>query len=140
MKPILLTTLFLSTAWLLGKQTTAIAQLSPTSSNISVQSGQLSRDAATFPNFFQQGQESLDREIQLLYQRQNIPSGSSEAPIEFPLTIEGNPQTELDRLPQIRLRDFERIPSKSKIIDKASFVKKLKINQMLSHSSPTWHP
>jgi hypothetical protein len=71
---------------------------------------QLSRDAAPFPNFFQSGQENLEREIQLLYKRQNALSASSEALAEAPLKIKVNPQAELDRLPQIEPSDFQSQP------------------------------
>ncbi len=102
MKLISVTALFFSVVWLVGEQAAAIAQLSP-SAKISAPTAQLSRDVAPFPNFFQQGQESLDREIQLLYQRQNAPSASSgESLSEPPLKINVNPQAERDRLPQIQ--------------------------------------
>jgi hypothetical protein len=84
-----------STAWLPGKQALAVEnQESPLTP---AQAQQLSRDLIPSPSqeFFQQGREMLEKEIQLLNQRQNTTS-------EPPLQINVEPQTELDRLPQLQ--------------------------------------
>jgi hypothetical protein len=65
----------------------------------------LERDVAPFPNFFKQGRENLNTEIQLLYQRENTQRTSNQSPPESPLRINVQPQEELERLPQIRPSD-----------------------------------
>jgi hypothetical protein len=66
---------------------------------------QLNLDVAPFPNFFKEGRENLNTEIQLLYQRQNSARTSSESVTESPLRINVKPEAELDRLPQIQPSD-----------------------------------
>lgn len=85
-----------STAWLPEKQALAVEnQESPLLTPAQAQ--QLSRDLIPSPSqeFFQQGREMLEKEIQLLNQRQNTAT-------EPPLQINVEPQTELDRLPQLQ--------------------------------------
>ena len=84
-----------STAWLPEKQALAVENqeypLTP------AQAQQLSRDLIPSPSqeFFQQGREMLEKEIRLLDQRQHTST-------EPPLKINVEPQTELDRLPQLQ--------------------------------------
>ena len=95
MKTIFTTLAIACGVWLIVKQPAALSQvpspLAPTS--------QLSRDMSRFPNFFQEGLEDREKEIQHLLDRQ-------EAATEPVLQNNVNSQAELDRLPQIQPNDF----------------------------------
>jgi hypothetical protein len=105
MKPILtsittVTALVFSAAWLLGEQTAASAgQEAPTLTPSQAQ--QLQRDLVPHnsQDFFRQGQERIEREIQLL-------SESQRASSEPLLKINVNTQTPQDRLPLLQLYQF----------------------------------
>ena len=91
--------LLLSIAGLLSKPTVAVAN----QESLSLE--QLSRDLIpTTPSqeFFQQGQQKIEREIFLLEQRQNA---ALSEPI---LKINVDTSTELDRLPQLQPSDLQR--------------------------------
>ena len=105
MKPILtsittLTALVFSAAWLLCEQTAAWTQQeAPTLTPSQVQ--QLQRDLVPHnsQDFFRQGQERIEREIQLL-------SESQRASSEPLLKINVNTQTQQDRLPHLQPYEF----------------------------------
>ncbi len=85
----------LSTVGLLSQQTSAASQESPLTP---AQANQFSRDlvpSTPSQDFFRQGQQRIEREIQLLLQRRNASS-------EELLRINVNSQAELDRLPQLQ--------------------------------------
>jgi hypothetical protein len=94
--------LAVSTAWLIGEPTKAVASessgLTPSEAN------RLSRDLATpspSQDFFRQGQQMMEGEIQRLLQRQNA---SSDSPLKTEPSFQNNVdiQKELDRLPQLQ--------------------------------------
>lgn len=93
---ITITTAFLAAIVVLGQQNLVLASLAPLTP---AQLAQFARDFAPYPDFFQQGRELFEQEIQRMYQQQN-------AVHESPLKIELNPQAEIDRLPQIQPSDF----------------------------------
>lgn len=80
-------------AGLLAQQSSANSQSSLTPA----QSARIARDLVPSQSqeFFRQGQEKLEREIQHLRQQQT-------ASPESPLKVNVNPQTELERLPQVQ--------------------------------------
>ncbi|HBB33569.1 MAG TPA: hypothetical protein DDZ80_22120 [Cyanobacteria bacterium UBA8803] len=82
---------------LLSQPTSAVANPKPLTLE---QAARFSRDLTSYPDFFQQGQEKLEREIERLYQRQNAPS-------ETQLQINDNVRDELEQLPQIQQNNFE---------------------------------
>ncbi len=95
--------LALNTAWFAGGSTRAVA--SEKSGLTGSQANRLSRDLATpspSQDFFRQGQQRMEGEIQRLLQRQNA---SSESPIQTEPSFQNNVdiQKELDRLPQLQL-------------------------------------
>lgn len=95
MKAIFTTLAIAFGVWLIVKQPAAWSQVVSTPTPVS----QLSRDMSRFPNFFQEGLEQREKEIQHLLDRQ-------EAATEPALKNNVNPQAELDRLPQIQPSDF----------------------------------
>jgi hypothetical protein len=95
MKAIFTTLAIACGVWLIVKQPAAFSQVASTPTPAS----QFSRDMSRFPNFFQEGLEHREKEIQRLIHRQ-------EAATEPSLTNNVNPQAELDRLPQIQPNDF----------------------------------
>jgi ABC-type bacteriocin/lantibiotic exporter with double-glycine peptidase domain len=95
MKAIFTTLAIAFGVWLIVKQPAALGQVASTP----IPTSQLSRDMSRFPNFFQQGLEHREKEIRHLLDRQ-------EAATEPPLQNNVNPQTELDRLPQIQPNNF----------------------------------
>jgi hypothetical protein len=92
MKPTrIITATALLLAGLVGQQAPAIAEgerLTPERVN------RTTRDVTTFPDFYERGEEQFDREIERLRQRQDAES-------EPTLTIDVDPQAEIDRLPQV---------------------------------------
>jgi hypothetical protein len=87
------TALLLSMPVLLSQQTSAVASQELQTLQ---QVNRLSRDLAPFPDFFQEGREKFEREIQLLNQRQNASS------TEDILKIHVDSQAEIDNLPQFK--------------------------------------
>ena len=92
------TGLFLSMALLLSHQTSAVANQELQTIE---QLNRLSRDLAPFPDFFQEGREKFEREIQLIEQRKN------PASTEDILKIHVNSQAEIDNLPQFKPKDLQ---------------------------------
>lgn len=99
MKAIFTTLAIACGVWLIVKQPAALGQVVSTPTPAS----QLSRDMSRFPNFFQEGLEQREKEIQHLLDRQ-------EAASEPALKNNVNPQAELDRLPQIQPNNFPTPP------------------------------
>ena len=90
--------LLLSIAVLLSQQTSVAASQRLEALE---QVNRLSRDLAPFPDFFQEGRDKFEREIQLIDRIQN---DSSTEPL---LKIHVNSQTEIDRLPQLEPNDLQ---------------------------------
>ncbi|MEQ8970535.1 MAG: hypothetical protein RIE73_09075 [Coleofasciculus sp. C1-SOL-03] len=74
----------------------------------SEQFSQFIRALTTYPDFFQEGREQFEREIQRLYQRQN-------AEHEMLLKINLDLEAQRESLQQIQPRDFPRVPQNSHI-------------------------
>ena len=98
--PITLAILVCNLAWLVSEPTKAIAsqefRLSPSQAN------RLSRDLATpspSQNFFQQGRDQMEREIQHLMHRQNTVT-------EPPLRTDESINQQLERIPQLQPDEF----------------------------------
>ena len=87
------TALLLSMPVLLSQQTSAVASQELQTLE---QVNRLSRDLVPLPDFFQEGREKFEREIQRLDQRQNASS------TEDILKIHVNSQAEIDNLPQFK--------------------------------------
>lgn len=96
MKPTrIITTTALLLAGLVGQQSLAIAgveRLTPEQVN------RITRDVTAFPDFYERGREQFEQEIQRLQERQ-------DAEPEPTLTINIDPQAEIDRIPQVKPDD-----------------------------------
>jgi hypothetical protein len=92
MKPTrIITATALLLAGFVGQQAPAVAgveRLTPEQVNC------ITRDVTTFPDFYEQGREQFEQEIQRLQERQDTES-------EPTLTINFDPQAEIDRIPQV---------------------------------------
>lgn len=91
-----LASLFLS--YSLACQASAVAPVSVAMSP-GEQFEQLANDLYSYPNFFEEGQEQFEREVQRLQQEQIDSSEPS-------LKIDTNLQGEIEQLPQLQPNDF----------------------------------